>query len=298
VDAGMGPPPRQVRELDSRGAVQLEAMSQRIQSSPGASLAGADVSRERTFLAVGTLLFIGSAAGTISLCRSMSGSMPMPGGWAMSMAWMRMPGQSWLGATSVFLVMWILMMVAMMLPSLAPSLSSYRRGISLSGSRSLARPTLLAGLAYFFVWAVFGAVLYPLGVLASATAMDSPGLARLVPLAGGIVLLFAGALQLTPWKTRLLAQCRDATCESARPADSGAAWRHGLRLGTRCALCCVGFMTVLAVIGVIDLVAMAAVTAAITAERLAPNPRSTTRSIGAIALAAGVFVIARFWISS
>ena len=46
-----------------------------------------------------------------------------------------------------------------------------------------------------------------------------------------------------------------------------------------------------------DLAAMAVVAAAITAERLAPDPRRTARSLGAIALAAGVFVIARFWIS-
>ena len=41
--------------------------------------------------------------------------MPMPGGWTMSMTWMRVPGQTWAGAAS-FLAMWIAMMVAMMLP--------------------------------------------------------------------------------------------------------------------------------------------------------------------------------------
>jgi len=44
--------------------------------------------------------------------------MTMPGGWMMSMAWMRLPGQSWPGAAASFLGMWIVMMVAMMLPSL------------------------------------------------------------------------------------------------------------------------------------------------------------------------------------
>jgi hypothetical protein len=42
--------------------------------------------------------------------------MPMPGGWTMSMAWMRMPGQTWPGAAASFLGMWVVMMVAMMLP--------------------------------------------------------------------------------------------------------------------------------------------------------------------------------------
>src|SRR5207302_5508750 len=67
---------------------------------------------------VAALLFASSAAVTIVWCASMSamGEMPMPGGWTMSMAWMRMPGQTWSGAAASFLGMWVVMMVAMMLP--------------------------------------------------------------------------------------------------------------------------------------------------------------------------------------
>jgi Predicted metal-binding integral membrane protein (DUF2182) len=36
----------------------------------------------------------------------MNGTMTMPGGWEMSMAWMRMPGQSRIGAAAMFLTMW------------------------------------------------------------------------------------------------------------------------------------------------------------------------------------------------
>ena len=52
----------------------------------------------RRFLGVAALLFTISAAITTYWCTSMSamGDMPMPGGWGMSMMWMRMPGQSWL----------------------------------------------------------------------------------------------------------------------------------------------------------------------------------------------------------
>jgi hypothetical protein len=52
---------------------------------------------ERAFFGVSALLFAASAAATIVWCASMSamGGMPMPGGWTMSMAWMRMPGQTW-----------------------------------------------------------------------------------------------------------------------------------------------------------------------------------------------------------
>src|SRR5438552_9805253 len=52
---------------------------------------------QRAFVGVTALLFAASAALTIVWCASMSamGELSMPGGWTMSMAWMRMPGQTW-----------------------------------------------------------------------------------------------------------------------------------------------------------------------------------------------------------
>ncbi|WP_437341762.1 hypothetical protein [Cupriavidus basilensis] len=74
---------------------------------------------ERAFLGVSALLFFACTAGTIAWSASMSamGAMPMPGGWTMSMAWMRMCGQTWPGVAASFLGMWVVMMTAMMLPS-------------------------------------------------------------------------------------------------------------------------------------------------------------------------------------
>src|ERR687898_1880971 len=90
---------------------------------------------QRGFVGVVALLFTASAALTIVWCASMSamGGMRMPGGWTMSMAWMRMPGQTWPGAAASFLVMWVVMMVAMMLPSLTPMLWRYRRAVGRTG---------------------------------------------------------------------------------------------------------------------------------------------------------------------
>ena len=257
------------------------------------AVAPAGVGRERTFLAVSTLIFIASAAGTIFWCRSMSGGMPMPGGWAMSMAWMKMPGQTWPGAASAFLAMWVVMMLAMMLPSLVPALSSYRRSIGALEETRVTRLTVLSGLGYFFVWLLFGTAVYPLGALTAAAEMRSSALSQSVPIGTGVALLLAGTVQLTKWKVRLLRQCRDAPSDQPLRGNSSAAWRHGLRLGARCALCCIGFMTILIVVGVMELAAMAIVTAAITVERLAPNPERTARAAGILALAAGALVIMR-----
>ena len=89
-----------------------------------------DRGSQQAFLGVSALFLGASTAVTIAWCTSMSatGGMPMPGGWTMSMAWMRMPGQRWLGVALSFLGMWVAMMVAMMLPSLVPMLLRYRRG--------------------------------------------------------------------------------------------------------------------------------------------------------------------------
>jgi len=101
-----------------------------------------------------TLLFAASAAVTIVWCASMSAmdGMPMPGGWTMSMAWMRMPGQSWPVTAVSFLGMWIVMMVAMMLPSLVPMLWRYREAVGMKGETRLGRLTALVGVGYFLVW--------------------------------------------------------------------------------------------------------------------------------------------------
>lgn len=66
------------------------------------------------FFVPAALLFAASSAATIVGCGSMAstGGMPMPGGWTMSTAWMRMPGQSWPGAAASFLGMWIVIMAA------------------------------------------------------------------------------------------------------------------------------------------------------------------------------------------
>jgi predicted metal-binding membrane protein len=250
---------------------------------------------QRAFFGVSALLFAASAAVTIVWCASMSamGEMPMPGGWTMSMAWMRMPGQTWPGAAASFLGMWVVMMVAMLLPSLGPMLWRYRQAVGRTGETRLGRLTALVGVGYFFVWTVFGMAAFPLGVALAAVEMQLPALARAVPIAVGAVVLIAGALQFTAWKARHLACCRQAPGRGRiLPADAGTAWRHGLRLGLHCSFCCAGLTAILFVIGIMDLRAMVVVTAAITVERLAPDGERIARAIGAVVVGTGLFLIA------
>jgi predicted metal-binding membrane protein len=250
---------------------------------------------QQAFFGISALLFVASVAVTIAWCASMSamGEMPMPGGWTMSMAWMRMPGQTWLGAAESFLGMWVVMMVAMMLPSLVPMLWRYRQAVVKTGKTRLGWLTALVGVGYFFVWTAFGMAAFPVGVALAAIEMQLPALARAVPIAVGVVVLVAGALQFTAWKAHHLSCCREAPGRGrSLAADAGTAWRHGLRLGLHCGYCCAGLAAVLLVVGVMDLRVMAAVMAATTVERLAPAGERAARSIGAVVVGVGLFLIA------
>jgi predicted metal-binding membrane protein len=277
---------------------------------PGRSI-DARVSQQ-AFLGVSALLFVVSTGVTIVAAASMSamGEMPMPGGWSMSMTWLRMCGQTWPGAAASFLGMWAVMMVAMMLPSLVPMLWRYREAVGGVGGMRLGSLTVLVGAGYFFVWIAFGMAVFPLGVALAALETELPPLARAVPLATGVIVLTAGAFQFTAWKARHLACCRAAPGRCARvvaplaastlpalppvlPADAVMAWRHGLRLGLHCGYCCAGLTIVLLVLGVMDWRVMAVVTAAITVERLAPRGERVAGLIGVGAVATGLVLIAR-----
>jgi predicted metal-binding membrane protein len=251
---------------------------------------------QQGFIGVSALLFAASTAVTIVWCASMSamGRMPMPGGWTMSMAWLRTPGQTWPGAAVSFLGLWIVMMAAMMLPSLVPMLWRYRQAVGRTGETRLAWLTALVGAGYFFVWTMFGLAAFPLGAALAAVQRQHPAVARAVPITVGVAVLIAGVVQLTAWKARHLARCREAPGHRRTlPADTRTAWRHGLRLGLHCSHCSAGLIAILLVIGVMDLRAMAVVAAAITVERLAPAGERVARAIGVVVVGAGVLLIAR-----
>jgi predicted metal-binding membrane protein len=193
--------------------------------------------------------------------------MPMGGGSALT----------WSAAPAAFVGMWVAMMVPMMLPSLIPMLCRYRR----AAAATLPRPglaTALVGVGYFFLWTLLGAAAYPLSV----------ALTPLSPAAAGVIAVIAGAWQLTPWKARHLACCRQAT---PRVATIHAAWRYGMSLGLDCARSCGNLMVIPLVFGMMDLRAMVLVGSAITLERLVPAGERAARALGVAVMATGAFLI-------
>lgn len=247
---------------------------------------------QQLFLIFSALVFVASATVTVEWCGAMSvmRGMPMAGGWTMSMAWMRMPGQTWFSAGASFVGMWTVMMVAMMLPSLLPMLRGFRQAV---GEMRVNKLTAIVGAGYFFVWTMLGTAVFPLGVILAIVEMHHPALARAVPATTGAIIMIAGTLQFTPWKAHHLAGCREARGCHRLDAHSRSALRHGVNLGLECSCCCVGLTAILVAGGVMNLRLMIIVAGAITAERLAPNAQRVARAIGAVAMVAGVLLIAR-----
>ena len=224
----------------------------------------------------------------------MSAGMPMAGGWTMSMVWMRMPGQTWVGAAASFLSMWEIMMLAMMMPSFTPMLWRYRETVSRIGAPRLGGLTILVGVGYFAVWTIFGMAAFTIGSALTPITMQRASLARAVPIAAGLVVLVGGLLQFTAWKARHLACCSGPLpSEDIAPPRFGSALRHGMRLGLHCTQCCAGLILILLVIGLMDIRAMAVVTAAITLERLAPARKYVAQGVGGVTMVIGLFLIAR-----
>lgn len=246
---------------------------------------------ERMVCAAAALLFVASAAATIVWCLSMSDMVvPMPGGWTLSMMWQPMCGRTWARTAASFLGMWMVMM----LPSLMPMLQRDVRAIEDIDSAYPARLAAIASLGYFCVWAIIGVVVFPVGAALAALAIETPALARGVPVAMGMVVVGAGALQFTAWKVRHLACCRAAPSDApVLSPDAITAWRHGLHHGVQCARCCGNLMIVLLALGAMNFAAMVVVTVAITAERVAPTGTPVARSIGAAAVMLGLVLIAQ-----
>ena len=149
--------------------------------------------------------------------------------------------------------------------------------------------TLRVAGGYFAVWALAGLLAFLPGVAFATVAMQVPAAERALPLAAALTTLLAGLWQLSAWKTRQLACCRE-TVDCCRPprASAAAAWRHGTDLGLRCLRCCAPLTALLFVMGVMDPGAMALVTLAISLERLAPRGERIARVIGVMMVGAGL----------
>jgi predicted metal-binding membrane protein len=210
---------------------------------------------------------------------------------AMGMA-MEMP---WTAADVFFtFAMWAVMMAGMMTPSASPMLLLFARARAARGGRRVSTATLTFGLGYMAVWTGFSLAAAFAQYGLHQAAMLSPAMASSSSRLTAAILAVAGAYQLTPWKGRCLRHCRSPLGFLMTHWCDGTlgAFRMGVRHGAYCLGCCWALMCVLFVVGVMNLVWVAALTGFVFIEKIGPAGGILARATGVAMVILGIFVIA------
>jgi predicted metal-binding membrane protein len=189
---------------------------------------------------------------------------------------------------AVFLGMWVLMMVAMMFPTIAPIVLLHRMVIRRRGGGITPTAVFVAG--YLLVWSAIG--LIPLAALVGFREVSDT--ATWVPRVGGVVLVVAGAYQFTRWKQLCLKACRSpltflATHDFGRGLLG--TLRAGMSHGAYCLGCCWALMSVLFVVGLMNLAWMAAIAVVFLAEKNWRYGVTLTKLVGVTVIALGIAVL-------
>jgi len=242
--------------------------------------------RDRVLIAAGIL-------GVTALCwvwivpmaRDMYGTMTGPSAWMMTATWD-------LPYALLIWAMWGVMMAGMMLPSASPMLLLYgataRRGPD--PNLALIRVAAMA-TGYVLVWLAFSAGVTAIQAAASRLLLLTPMMEPARPWIGGLLLLAAGLYQFTPLKAACLRTCRSPLAFIMQRWRAGAigAFRMGVDHGAYCLGCCWALMLLLFAGGVMNLWVIAALTAFVLIEKLAPFGTHSARLAGLALIALGLW---------
>jgi len=193
-------------------------------------------------------------------------------------------------------LMWTEMMVAMMIPSAAPMILTFatvnRR------RREQDRPYVSTGiflLGYIIVWTLFSIVAALAQWFLHAKALISPMMVSTSPRLGGALLITAGVFQWTPLKNSCLTRCRSPLSflmTQWREGKQGAL-TMGLTHGMYCAGCCWFLMALLFVAGVMNLWWIALIAILVLVEKVAPRGLFVEKTVGALLIVWGVWMLYR-----
>ncbi len=194
----------------------------------------------------------------------------------------------------LFIAVWVVMMVAMMFPTAAPMILIFARvhaDRQQQGKPFV--PTWVFVGAYLLTWTWFGVLAYFAALGAEKLAGRSVWLMDNVALLGGIVLIAAGLYQLSPLKHICLSKCRSPMQFVLHHWHSGygGAFRMGIEHGAYCLGCCWLMFVILFPLGIMNLVAMALVTALIFAEKSLSLGRRISWIAGGVLVIYGALVI-------
>ena len=199
------------------------------------------------------------------------------------------------GALLPLFIMWVVMMVAMMLPSATPMILTF--AAVARNRRQHQRPYVPVAVfasGYLVVWGGFSVVATVAQWLLHRAALLSPMMVSRSALLGGGLLLLAGIFQFTPLKRSCLTHCR-APLEFISTRWREGWWGSfvmGLEHGLFCTGCCWALMCVLFAVGVMNLLAVAALASLIALEKMSSFGRQLSRVTGAALVIGGLITVA------
>jgi len=190
-------------------------------------------------------------------------------------------------------VMWAVMMVAMMTPSAAPVVLLFAGMQRRQSGQRLPVILFIFGAGYLLVWSGFSAAAAAAQWALHQAAMLSPAMEAASPWLAGGILIAAGIYQITPSKRACLTHCQSPLgflMSHWRNGNAGAL-RMGIAHGAYCVGCCWALMCVLFVVGVMNLVWVAALSVFVLLEKVGPAGQVVARVGGAVLVAAGLLMV-------
>ena len=164
-----------------------------------------------------------------------------------------------LGTFTSFVAVWVAMMAAMMLPGAAPTVI---RRVQASG-RARAMPLFVG--SYLAVWALVGVVVYvlyrPHGTLAA-----------------GVVVIAAGAYELTPLKQHFRRRCHESV-------------QSGFGFGLCCVGSSIGLMLMLVALGVMSITWMLVIAVLALAQKLLAAKAAVDVPLALAIIGLGVLIV-------
>jgi predicted metal-binding membrane protein len=162
--------------------------------------------------------------------------------------------------------------------------------------RERERPYVATGvflLGYLLVWSGFAAAATLAQWGLNATAMLTPMMASASPWLGGGLLLAAGLFQWSPLKYACLNHCRSPLSYiiGGWREGGGGALVMGMQHGAYCLGCCWVLMGLLLVLGVMNLLWIAALAGFVLVEKVAPGGHWIGRVTGLLLVVWGLWLV-------
>ena len=222
----------------------------------------------------------------VVMARDMYGPMTGASAWMMTARW---------DVPHLLLLwgMWSVMMAGMMLPSASSMLLLYGAVARRFAQATAGRQIYALAAGYLMVWTVFSLGATALQRTLATVLLVSPMMEVTSSAAGAALLFLAGGYQLTPFKRACLHKCRSPLAFLMgrwRPGFT-AAFGMGLEHGAYCVGCCWALMLLLLVGGVMNLTVIAALTAFVAVEKLAPFGMHSAWISGVLLLATGLWML-------